>query len=227
MRKMIYAMCSLAFILWNEKAESAGAEKALDILDAPVSYTATYVASDSKGVFAGKVWHQPGRERRECETKHGPMSALLQRDQDAAYLINPAAKWVVAVSFHAAVSLAGGLDELVLTKQKIGPESVEGQKTIRYHLAASGVGGREFVGDLWALPSGVPVKVSGVETEPGGKKAEVSLIQTNIRVGPVNGAVDLEAPQGFMSINLRKVTPENLTKAIASLAPLLGGGGFK
>ena len=224
MRKLGCAIGSFLLVCLTNSAMAASAEQALDILDSPVAYSASYVASNGKGTFVGKVWHEPGRERRDFETKHGAQTALLRRDQDAAFLINPSAKWMVSVSFHAALTLAGSWDDLTLTRQKVGPDVVEGQKSVRYHLVATGPSGRGFVGDLWALPSGVPVKIVGEETEPNGKVTQVSLLQTNILVGPVNAAAYLEAPQGYMSINLRKVTPENLVKSIQAIAPLLGGG---
>ena len=223
MRKLICAICSLPYLFWSGGVSAKAAEQVLDILDAPVSYTATYAVSDSKGVYTGTVWHEPGRERRDFETKHGSQTALLRRDQDAAYLINSSAKWYVAVAFHAALSLAGGWDDFTLIREKIGPERMEGEKTIHYHLKADSPSGRGFVGDLWALPSGVPVKIFGLETEPNGKQNTVSLIQTHILVGPVNAAANLEVPHGYMAIDLKKVTAENLIKTIQSLGPLLGG----
>lgn len=224
MRKLICAICSLPYIFWSGGASAKAVEQVLDILDAPVSYSATYVVSDSKGVFTGKVWHEPGRERRDFETKHGSQTALLRRDQDAAYLINGSAKWYVAVAFHAALSLAGGWDDFTLVREKVGPERMEGEKAIHYRLKADGPSGRGFVGDLWSLPSGVPVKITGVEVEPNGKQTNISLIQRNILVGPVNAAATLEVPHGYMAIDLKKVTSENLIKTIQSLGPLLGGG---
>ena len=222
MRKTAYALVCLALMPWHGGAHANGAEKVLDLLDAPVAYSATYTASDGKGTFVGKVWHEPGRERRDFATKHGDQTALLRRDQDAAFLINSSAKWYVAVNFHAALALAGGMDDLTLDRQKLGPETVEGQKTIHYRLSAHSRAGRVFVGDYWALPSGVPVKLTGMETEPDGRAIEVSLVQTDIQVGPIKGA-SMDVPNGLLAVNLRKVSAENLVQTMQSLAPLLSG----
>ena len=193
----------IGFMSWIQSAWAAGgAETALDLLDSPVAYTATYRASDGKGVYTGKVWHEPGRERRDFETNGGGQAVLLRRDMDAAYLVKPSGKWYVAVGFHAALSLAGGLDGLTVIRKKIGPETVEGHQTTHFHIVAD--------------------TVEGTETEPGGKKVQVTLIQSNISIGAVEDG-RLDVPQGYMGINLKTVTPENLAQAIQSITPLLGG----
>ena len=225
MRSKLYVLSVLVPVLWGiggGVAWAAGAEVALDLLDAPVAYRAVYRASDGKGVYGGKVWHEPGKERRDFDTSGGGQSVLLRRDLDAAYLMKPSGKWYVAVGFHAALSLAGGLDSLSVVRQKMGQETVEGQKATRYHITADAKGGRGFVGDLWSLPSGIPIKVEGTETEPSGKITTVSLIQEHIVAGPVETGI-LDVPQGYMGINLKTVTPENLAQAIQAITPLLAG----
>ena len=222
MRKMAYTLGCLVFLPWDGGAHANGVENLLDLLDAPVAYSASYMATDGKGTFVGKVWHEPGRERRDFATKHGDQTALLRRDQDAAFLINASAKWYVAVNFHAALALAGSMDDLVLERKKLGPDMVEGQKTIHYRLSAHSRAGREFVGDYWALASGVPVKLAGLETEPNGRATEVTLVQSDIQAGIVKG-VSMDVPNGLLAVNLRKVPAENLVQTMQSLAPLLSG----
>jgi hypothetical protein len=199
---------------------AAGAELALDLLDAKVSYTATYQATDGKGEYGGRVWHQFGRERRDVEIKGGTQAVLLRRDMDDAYLINATGKWYVAVNFQAALSLVGGLDGMKVSRKSMGADMVEGQSATRYHIIASREDGRQFVGDIWVLASGVPVKVEGSESEPGGKITDVELVQFNIKVGPV-APEQMEVPTGYMGVNLKKISPENLVKTIQSIAPLL------
>jgi hypothetical protein len=209
-------------IFVGQPAFAGGVEKALDLLDAPVPYSASYRASDGKGEYLGKVWHQPGKERRDFETKGGGQSLVLRKDQDAAFLMKPAGKWYVSVSFHAAIALAGGFDSMTVTKQPTGVETINGQKANRSHLVAKAADGRQFVGDFWALSSGAPVKVEGVETEPNGKQTQVSLIQTDIVIGRVgNDRFDL--PEGYMGINLKKIPPDKLVQAIEGIMPLLAG----
>ena len=60
------------------------AEPALDVLDAPVPFTAHFYVSSDKGDYQGQVWHVPGRERRDFDTAGGAQAVLLSRDGDAA-----------------------------------------------------------------------------------------------------------------------------------------------
>jgi len=187
-------------------------EEALDLLDAPVSYTAHYSVSSDKGHFEGSVWHAPGRERREFATAIGGQAVLLRRDKDVAYLLSPSGKWYVGFGLHAAAALAGGLDGLTVERRKIREESVAGQRATRYHVAASGGGGR-FDGDAWFSKDGIMLKAIGTLTGRNGHVEPVETTLSDVRLGPVDAAM-LSPPAGYFGLDLRSVKPENLQQAV-------------
>lgn len=195
--------------------------KLIDLLDVPVSYTAKFRVSDTHGTFWGAVWHEPGKERREVNTKVGDQMVLLRRDQDTAYFVDRSGKWCVSFGFHTAASLAGGLDGLMATRHRLGTESVDGVKAVKYGVEAHSATGQDFEGQMWVASSGVPLKVAGVESDGKGRRTPVELIQTDITVGKIAPGV-LDVPAGLMTLNLRGVKAEQLVPAIQSLEPLLG-----
>ena len=211
------------FLIVSNGGGATQPETALDILDAPVSYRARFDVQAGHGLFHGQVWHEPGRERRDFDAVGGTQAVLLRRDQDAAYLLNPSGRWAVAFGLHAVAQFAGGIDDMTLERKRIGVGKIDGREGIHYGVKAATADGRAFAGDWWVDHHGVTLKLTGVETEPGGKQTDVLLNQTNITEGSVD-AGQLAPPKGYLTFDLRKITAERLVQAMQSLAPLLGGG---
>lgn len=203
------------------KAKAAESVRLLDLLDVPVTYTAKFQVSDGHGTYLGSVWHEQGKERRNVDTKVGNGWVLLRRDRDAAYFVNVSGKWCVSFGFHAAAALAGGIDTLMATRQRIGAENVGHLAATKYRVEAKAPSGQAFQGNIWLAASGVPLKVAGVETDAKGHKTPVELIQTDIALGPIEPSL-LDVPTGMTTLDLKGVNSDQLIPAIQSLGPLLG-----
>jgi len=199
--------------LWVMPA--AAGEPALDLLDAPVAYTAHFSVASDQGVYQGSVWHAPGRERRDFDTIGGGQALLLLRGDDAAYLIKPSGRWYVGVGLHAAAALAGGLDAMVVERKALKDETVGGLRATRYKVSAAG--GR-FEGDAWFTKDGIMVKAVG--TLQGAGRVETQL--SDLVVGRVDES-RLAVPPGYFGIDLKSVPPDRLVQAVGSLAPMLEG----
>lgn len=203
------------------RADVSESVRLLDLLDVPVTYTAKFQVSDGHGTYLGSVWHERGKERRDVDTKVGNGWVLLRRDRDVAYFVNVSGKWCVSFGFHAAAALAGGIDALMATRQRVGVEKVGRVQATKYRVEAKAPSGQAFLGDMWMAASGVPIKVAGVETDAKGRKTPVELIQTDIALGPIEPSL-LEAPTGMTTLDLKGVSADQLIPAIQSLGPLLG-----
>ena len=201
----------------------AAAEDALDLLDAPVAYTAHYTVSSDKGSYEGTVWHAPGRERREFATVAGGQAVLLRRDKDAAYLLAPSRKWYVGFGLHAVAALAGGLDGFTVERRRVRDETMAGLKATRYKVTASGGGGR-FDGDAWFSREGIVLKLAGSLVGRDGIARPVETSLSDVAVGPVDEAM-LSLPAGYFGLDLRSVAPENLQQAVEGVKTMMGGGG--
>ncbi|MBI2241549.1 MAG: hypothetical protein HYU59_12200 [Magnetospirillum gryphiswaldense] len=196
------------------------AERALDLLDAPVSYSADFSVSGDKGTYRGSVRHAPGREYRDFTTKDGGQAVILRRDTNAAYLLKPSGKWYVGLGFSAVGALAGGLDTLTIDRVKQGAETVGGVKTTRYKVVGNGPKGSRFDGLAWFSAEGIMVKAAGTLTEANGRASQVDTQLTNLRLGKVDESV-FELPAGWFGMDLRSVPPERIAQAVESLRPLL------
>lgn len=211
-------LSSLAIVLVAVPALAA--ERALDLLDVPVPYTADFTVSGDRGTYGGTVWHAPGRERRDFETQGGGQSVLLRRDTDSAYLMKPSARWYVGLGFQAVGALAGGIDGLTVERQKLREESVGGIRATRYKVAAAGPKGTRFDGDAWFSKEGILVRAAGLTTGPDGRTTQVETTLSNLKVGRVDERM-FELPAGWLGMDLRSVPPDRIAQAVESLRPML------
>lgn len=198
------------------------AERALDLLDVAVSYTADFTVSGDKGQYSGTVWHAPGRERRDFGTKGGGQTVLLRRDTDSAYLMKPSGRWYVGLGFNAVGSLAGGIDSLVVDRTRIRDETVGGIRATRYKVAAAGPKGTRFDGDGWFSKEGILVRAVGTLTGPDGRLSQVQTSLSGLKIGQVEERL-FELPAGWLGMDLRSVPPERIAQAVENLKPLLEG----
>jgi hypothetical protein len=198
------------------------AERALDLLDVPVAYSADFTVSSDKGTYGGRMWHQSGRERRDFETKGGAQSILIRRDLDAAWLLKPSGKWYVGLGFKAVGAMAGGVDQLTVERTRTGEDWVNGHRAQRYKVQGNGPRGGRFDGDAWFSREGIMVKAEGIMTDSEGRKSPVQTELSRIRLGRVDDKL-FELPSGWFGMDLRSVPAEGLVKALESLRPLLEG----
>lgn len=201
---------------------AAAAERALDLLDAAVAFTADFTVSGDKGTYHGSVWHAPGRERRDFSTKDGGQAVILRRDTNSAYLLKPSGRWYVGLGFTAVGALVGGLDTLTVERTRQGADTIAGVKTTRYKVVGSGPKGSRFDGHAWFTNDGVMMKAEGSVTESNGRRSEVATALSNLRLGKVDERM-FELPAGWMGMDLRSVPPERLAQAIEAMRPLLEG----
>lgn len=221
---MLRWLSSVVIALCVANGPVLAAERALDLLDAPVSYTADFAVSSDKGTYHGTVWHAFGRERRDFGTQGGSQTVLLRRDTDSAYLMKPSGRWYVGLGFQAVGALAGGVDNLWVERKKLREESVAGIRATRYKVAATGPKGTRFDGDAWFSKEDILVRASGQMTDGNGRRADVETSLSNLKVGRVDERV-FELPAGWLGMDLRSVPPERIAQAVEGLKPLLEGRG--
>lgn len=221
---MLRRFSSLMFALTLWAVPAAAAERALDLLDVPVSYTADFTVTSDKGTYSGTVWHAKGRERRDFGTQGGGQTVLLRRDTDSAYLMKPSSRWYVGLGFEAVGALAGGIDNLTVDRKRLREEGIGNIHATRYKVVANGPKGARFDGDAWFSKEDILVRAAGVLTDPSGRASEVEMTLSDLKVGRVDERM-FELPAGWLGMDLRSVPPEKVAQAVEGLRPMLEGRG--
>ncbi len=217
----IFKAILVATVLLTAPSVASAAEPALDLLDAPVAYTADFTVTSARGSYQGKVWHEQGRERREVATAGGGQGVLILRDRDLAYLLGISGKWYVGLSLRSAGAVVGGLESWQVERSRVREESVAGLRATRWKTRADGPRGG-FVGEIWTSREGIVVKATGTLNSADGDDGPVEMALSNLRVGQVDRRM-LELPQGWFGFDLHQVPPERVEQAVAALKPLLEG----
>ncbi|HSV29113.1 MAG TPA: hypothetical protein VLL76_06125 [Candidatus Omnitrophota bacterium] len=218
MSKRLLSLLTIILLALHDPA--AAREQALDLLDAPVPYTAQFRVASDRGVYHGTVWHAPGRERREFDTQGGGQALLLRRDTDSAYLMKPGGRWYVGLALSAAAGLAGGLDGMIVKRTRVKDDTVAGIRATQYRVDATAAKGGRFDGDAWFTKDGIMVKAVGTVHTPGGKRMPVETSLSGLKLGAVDER-KFELPAGWLGMDLRSVPAERLEQAVESLRPML------
>ncbi|CCG42257.1 LolA family protein [Magnetospirillum molischianum] len=200
-------------------SDARAAEQALDVLDAQVSYSADFTMTGPRGAYTGRVWHAPGSERREVATQGGGQGVLIHRDTGTAYFLGIGGKWYVSLSMEAASTLIGGLQSWEITRTRIGEENVAGVRATRWNAQATGPKGG-FEGEIWTSRDGIVLKAVGTVAAPGGNRSPVEMTLSRLKVGTVDPQM-LEVPEGWFSLDLRKLPADRVVQAIEGMKPML------
>ena len=152
---------------------------ALQLIDAPVDYRASYSLTAAGHTYSGIVVHAPGRERREFEAGGARQILLLRRDTDEAAILWPERHFYLGASFHMLAQMAGNAEAMILERHAIGQETVNGERTTVYAVADEGKGGG-FSGKLWLTADGILMRAVGTVSFQG-KETPIDTSLTDLR----------------------------------------------
>jgi len=200
---MMHRFLPLLALIVSSLAFSA---QAADLLDAPVSFSATRTVMVNGTTYVGPMFHVPGRERHEQSLLGMQEVFLLDDRQGAGTLVLPALKTMVELPFP---PLLMALLDPSLAKSALGEDKVGSLGATKYRVEKIAPDGTRGEGFLWISRRGVLLKLIGTVTAPGGHRTSIQMALSDMKEGP-------QAPALF-------VAPAGLTKLpAAALAPLLG-----
>jgi hypothetical protein len=187
-----------------------------EILDPDVAYQADYTLRTPTQRFAGRVYHDGRRERREWSDRSGSYALLVRRDIDAVYVVFPQYGFYLSTTYKGMGGLIGDPENLVLDMTPTGSERVAERPARRYDVrGVSGSGGR-LVGTVWLSPENVLVRSRGTVRFAGRDESFESEL-SNLAFGPLDPAL-FEPPTNFVRITLDAfVAPQNIPYLVDSL----------
>jgi len=179
---------------------------AQDLLDAPVSFSATRSVTINGKVYTGPMFHVPGHERHEQNLFGVQEVFLLDGRQKAGALILPALKTIVDFVFP---PLLTSLLDAPLDGAGLGEEKIDEVSATKYRVEKTATDGTRGEGFLWVSRRGVLVKLSGTMTAPGGHRTTIEMVLQDLKEAP-------QAPDLF-------TPPTGLSRLpMEAIAPLLG-----
>jgi len=179
---------------------------AQELLDAPVSFSATRNVTINGKVYTGPMFHVPGHERHEQNLFGMREVFLLDGQQNAGALVLPALKTIVDFVFP---PLLTSLLDTPLDGSGLGEEKIDEVPATKYRVEKTATDGTRGAGFLWISRRGVLVKLSGTMTAPGGHRTAIEMVLHDLKEAP-------QAPDLF-------TPPTGLSRLpMEAIAPLLG-----
>jgi hypothetical protein len=197
MRAFRYALLSLLL--------APGIADAATLGEAKIGFTADRVLVIDGRSYRGKIWTMPGKERHEQAIQGFRPVFLLRADNPIGEVVVPQLHTTVQFAMPPELRL---LRSPALTKNPVGPETVNGVATTKYRIDETVPEGHAE-GNLWLSRDGIPMKLAGGFTAKSGKVSTIRWELDHVKIGPQPAAL-FEAPDGFS-----KLPPE-------AIAPLLG-----
>jgi hypothetical protein len=170
--------------------------------DAQVGFNADRTLVIDGHRYQGKIWTMPGKERHEQAIQGFRPIFLLHAKSPLVEIVLPQLKTIVQFALPPELRMLG---DPALRKHPVGSETVNGIATTRYAIDENVPEGHA-TGTLWLGQSGIPMKLEGSFTRPGGKVATVRWELSHVKVGPQPAAL-FEAPKGYSKLPPEAVVP--------------------
>lgn len=188
---------------WSAGAGEAG--DVFDLLDAPLTYSADFYFVTKKWTVKGKVYHAPGKERREYRWRDEDQILLLRRDLMQAYWLLPSRRMYVSLALDNLGEAGDGLNALVLNRTFEGGEKLDGVDVRRFRITGESPAGTRFAGTIWQNPEGVVVKATGTDTFFVKQGTPVEIGLGNITYGNQDDSL-FDLPVGYVGVSLKNAS---------------------
>jgi outer membrane lipoprotein-sorting protein len=149
-------------------------------LEGNIEYSADQTMEFAEGAIQGKLYHAPGKERRE--TIQGAMSSvtITRQDRKVMWMLMPEMKTYTEMPLDG--SQPGDLSGYQMEFTEVGSETLNGMATTKGKLIMTGPKGETFGGFMWKTPQGIMVKMDALAMKQG-SKMRMKQELTNLKIG--------------------------------------------
>lgn len=168
-----------------------------------VEYSADYVFETAEMAQAGKVYAAPGKERREGSAEGMTTVTIRRDDLGKFYMLMPSER--MYMEFSAGESDPSGAraddpGDYAVDMTELGPEELEGMRTVKYKVVMTDKDGSKMGGFWWITADGIPVKMDMLAIEEG-SKVRLKQALSNIVIGPQPADL-FEVPPGYSGLGM-------------------------
>src|SRR5689334_14078030 len=137
--------------------------------EARIGFTADRLLVVDGHSYQGKIWTMPGKERHEQAIQAFRPVFLLSADNPIGEIVVPQMHTIVQFAMPPASRPPRNTE---LTKNPVGPETVNGIATTKYRIDQTVPGGHAE-GRLWLSRDGIPMKLAGSFTAQNGRVSTI------------------------------------------------------
>lgn len=168
-------------------------------MDKDASYSATRHIESADGSVDMKIYHAPGKERMEFNAGGQMMTSILRLDRKVAWLLIPQMKAYTESDLSRYLARTPeGYD--VVEHKKVGTETVNGYKAVKYHVTFRTRDGATGTGYYWIVNDSIPIKMD-LDVTDNGKTRHMTMELTNLKIGPQKASL-FEPPAGYRKMSM-------------------------
>lgn len=168
--------------------------------EAKVEYSADSFLEADEMTMKARVYHAPGKERREQAMGELKQVFITRKDKNVAWIVMPEQKMYMEMPFSQAKENEMDLSSYKVEQTPVGEETVEGIKTTKSKVVMTGPDGANFDGFLWMTADGITMKIDAVARGKG-EKSRIKMTLKNLKVGKQNPAL-FEIPAGYQKMGM-------------------------
>jgi len=163
-----------------------------------VEYAADSILEADEMTMKARIYHAPGKERREQAIGDLKQVFITRKDKNVAWVVMPEEKMYMEMPFAQAKENDMDLSSYKIERTPVGEETVEGVKTTKSKVVMTGPDGANFDGFLWTTPDGVTMKIDAVARGKG-EKARMKMTLKNLKIGKQDPTL-FEIPAGYQKM---------------------------
>jgi len=164
-----------------------------------VEYAADSSMETAQGAMKGRVYHAPGKERRELNQGGERMVSIVRQDKKLVWTLMPEQKMYLEMPLGSSPDQTD-ISEWAVEQTAVGPEELDGVKTTKSKVVMKHPRGDKLGGFWWTTADGVTVKMDMLAVE-GGSKARIKMELKNLQVGKQDPAL-FEIPAGYQPMGI-------------------------
>lgn len=165
-----------------------------------VEYSADERMETEDVTMQAKVYHAPGRERREQDMSGMTQIMIMRSDKGVVWMLIPEQKMYMEMKMGQGKEDTADLKDYTIEYSVVGEEVVNGMKTTKNKVIMTDKKGNKFGGFMWVSMEGIMVKMDAV-SKVEGAKMRVKMERKNIKIQKQDSKL-FEIPSGYQKMSM-------------------------
>jgi hypothetical protein len=162
-----------------------------------VQYSADSYMESEQMTVKGKVYHAPGKERKEQTMGGESMVTIMRTDKQLIWTLMPGEMYMETGLQGAQRPPGTGDDTSNYTYERteVGPDVIDGHQTTKFKVIATNPKGEKMGGFMWITSEGIQIKMDLIALVEG-SKTRMKTGLTNLKIGRQDPTL-FEIPSGY------------------------------
>ncbi|MBI5675706.1 MAG: DUF4412 domain-containing protein [Nitrospirae bacterium] len=165
-----------------------------------IEYSADEQMETEDMAMQAKVYHAPGKERREQDMSGMQQIMIMRRDKSVVWMLMPDQKMYMEMKMGQGKEDTADLKDYTIEYSVVGEEVINGINTTKNKVIVTDKKGNKFGGFMWVSKEGIMVKMDTV-SKVEGSKMRVKMERKNIKIENQNPKL-FEIPSGYNKMSM-------------------------